>query len=361
MGICDSRDDATKDIDNEYLISRRSEQRAKKLLLLGAGGSGKSTIFKQLKSIHQGMTQQERESYKPIVVNNIVQTMKTLVVKADELVRSDPQRFSGLNMSPESRESAEYVVLLRHDMEEIDGQTASHVEKLWKDPAIKGTFAQRSLFQSQDSAEYFFDQIRRVADRNYIPSEKDVMFARVRTTGIVEQEFTVEGNKFHVYDVGGQRNERRKWIHCFENVTAVLFISSLSAYDQMLYEDECTNRMQESLNLFAEVCNSRWFLDTSIILFLNKSDLFMNKIDKVSLTTCPSFSDYDGPNNYDDGVEFIRKKFFDRNQASNQSSGQSKTLYYHITNATDKNIVKRVFYDVQHILITASLQKGGLL
>lgn len=39
-------------------------------------------------------------------------------------------------------------------------------------------------------------------------------------------------------DVGGQRSERRKWIHCFENVTSIIFLVALSEYDQILFESE---------------------------------------------------------------------------------------------------------------------------
>merc|ERR1712196_712534 len=144
-----------------------------------------------------------------------------------------------------------------------------HIKRLWKDAALKRTFEARSHYQLQDSAGYFFDAVERIAKPDYVPTEQDVLRARVRTTGIVEQTFTVKNNTFQVLDVGGQRNERRKWIHCFEGVTAVLFISSLSAYNLGLYEDECVNRMQESLQLFQEICNMRYFLNTSIILFLN--------------------------------------------------------------------------------------------
>ena len=38
-------------------------------------------------------------------------------------------------------------------------------------------------------------------------------------------------------DVGGQRSERRKWIHCFEDVTAVIFFVAMSEYNQYLLED----------------------------------------------------------------------------------------------------------------------------
>jgi hypothetical protein len=85
---------------------------------------------------------------------------------------------------------------------------------------------------------------------------QDILHARVRTTGIVEQEFEIDRNIFRMFDVGGQvvppalrdlpvaagadaggtwaqRNERKKWIHCFSEVTAVLYVAALSEYDQV--------------------------------------------------------------------------------------------------------------------------------
>jgi hypothetical protein len=93
-------------------------------------------------------------------------------------------------------------------------------------------------------------------------------------------------------DVGGQRSERKKWIHCFQDVTAVVFCVAMSEYDLKLYEDETVNRMDESLKLFDEICNSKWFTDVAIILFLNKSDIFREKIKKIDLSVC--FADYKG-------------------------------------------------------------------
>ncbi len=71
-----------------------------------------------------------------------------------------------------------------------------------------------------------------------------------------------------------------------------MFCVALSEYDLVLREDETQNRMQEALQLFDSICNSRWFTDTSIILFLNKTDLFRAKIQKVPLALC--FPDYTG-------------------------------------------------------------------
>jgi guanine nucleotide-binding protein subunit alpha len=95
-----------------------------------------------------------------------------------------------------------------------------------------------------------------------------------------------------MFDVGGQRSERKKWIHCFENVTTILFLVAISEYDQLLFEDETVNRMQEALTLFDSICNSRWFVKTSIILFLNKIDRFKEKLPVSPMKNY--FPDYEG-------------------------------------------------------------------
>ena len=95
-----------------------------------------------------------------------------------------------------------------------------------------------------------------------------------------------------MFDVGGQRSERKKWIHCFEGVTAIIFCVALSGYDLVLAEDEEMNRMMESMKLFDSICNNKWFVETSIILFLNKKDLFEQKIKYSPLSIC--FPEYKG-------------------------------------------------------------------
>lgn len=94
-----------------------------------------------------------------------------------------------------------------------------------------------------------------------------------------------------------------RWIHCFEGVTAILFCVGLSEYDQKLIEDESTGRSQESLQLFGEICNSRWFDETAIILFLNKDDLFREKLLKTPITV--GYPEYKGDNNYAEASQCI--------------------------------------------------------
>jgi len=183
---------------------------------------------------------------------------------------------------------------------------------------------------------------------------------RVRTTGIVSTEFLVDDVKFQMFDVGGQRNERKKWIHCFENVTAVLFVAAISEYDQALFEDESVNRITEALTLFDEIINSRWFTRTSMILFLNKCDLFKEKIVKKPLGAV--FIDYKGPNTYEDQANYMKELFESKNKSKDAGNPSTmKKIYTHITCAMDTSNVKVVFNAVADIIMRSNLESSGLL
>jgi len=189
-----------------------------------------------------------------------------------------------------------------------------------------------------------------MASPGYLPTDQDILRSRVKTTGITETTFRVGELTYRLFDVGGQRSERKKWIHCFENVTALVFLVALSEYDQMLYEDESVNRMQEALTLFDSICNSRWFVKTSIvrcllppsyvllspshqILFLNKIDLFAEKLSYSRLGDY--FPDFPGGDNYDLACDYLLHRFVSLNQ-----SAASKQIYAHYTCATDTQQIK---------------------
>jgi guanine nucleotide-binding protein subunit alpha len=124
----------------------------------------------------------------------------------------------------------------------------------------------------------YFDDVDRISLPNFVPNDQDVLRTRVKTSGITETKFLIGDLTYRMVDVGGQRSERKKWIHCFEDVTAIIFMVAISEYDQVLFEDETVNRISESLMLFKSVCEMDWFSKTSIILFMNKTDLFEKKL-----------------------------------------------------------------------------------
>lgn len=354
MGICNSSDAPTKEemaekniskeIENKMVDQNLTESQVNKLLLLGAGESGKSTLFKQFTKLYgDGFTADEIQSFVPVVYSNTIQAIKTLSVQSD--------KFGGL--TKQSNQGAKVVIDALQGDELIDSELSEHIANLWADEGIQKTYAHSAEYQITDSAAYFMGRIKEYGKDAYTPSFQDMFRTRVRTTGIVELKFEIEGNFFAVFDVGGQRNERKKWIHCFESVTAVLFVAGISGYDQTLYEDEKTNRMVEALNLFEETCNSRWFPQTAMILFLNKLDIFQEKITRVPLKIC--FEDYDGPNEPEPALTFIIEKFEERNKV------ERKSIYIHVTTATDTDNVHTVFKAVKDIIIRTSLKEAGLV
>ena len=180
----------------------------------------------------------------------------------------------------------------------------------------------------------YFDNIDRIAQPDYMPNDQDVLRSRVKTTGITETTFIIGDLTYRMFDVGGQRSERKKWIHCFENVTTILFLVAISEYDQLLFEDETVNRMQEALTLFDSICNSRWFIKTSIILFLNKIDRFKEKLPVSPMKNY--FPDYEGGDDYALACDYILNRFVSLNQH------ETKQIYTHFTCATDTTQIRFV-------------------
>jgi GTPase SAR1 family protein len=381
MGACGStpKANSTEEAQADKMITeaaradQNQENKVSKLLLLGAGASGKSTLFKQMISIYgKGFPDSERKTYTSIIHNNVLGAMRILLKHCD--------RFGTLPAS-----LAESRRILEADMKEdqpVTEELAAHIKQLWHCEALQATFQHQNEFQLTDSAKYFFDRIDEISKFDYIPTEQDVLRSRAPTTGIskltnigifssaiahltdmfvvfyspfsysVENSFVINGHNFKMFDVGGQRNERKKWIHCFENVTAVLFVAAISEYNQVLYEDETQNRMVESLQLFDEICNSKWFRKTSLILFLNKRDLFAEKIPLFPLANY--FREYSGPNDYDNCLEWIKQQFESKNQE------QDKTIYTHVTCATDRNNIQAIFSAVCDIIVKKTLARAGL-
>lgn len=337
----------SKQLDQQLRKENINEQEKIKLLFLGAGESGKSTMLKQMTKIYgKGFSQEDRLTFITAVHDNAIQGMRTLCLQCKDF---------GFEVGADAKAGLEHFDLrdYKENEQKLDEKTAGYIATLWQDPSIRKTFSNRSRFQLFDGASYFFDNVNRIWQDDYIPTDDDILHTRVRTTGIVETHFLIEGNDFLVVDVGGQRNERKKWLHCFSEVTAVLFLAALSVYDQTLYEDEDTNRMDESLALWEQIVNSRYFENTSMILFFNKDDLFREKLPKVPLST--HFPDYKG-SSYDEAVGFICEKFL-----SKVHQHSPKRIYPHVTNATNTENMQVVFEAVKDTIIRRSLHEGGLI
>merc|ERR1712129_65001 len=201
------------------------------------------------------------------------------------------------------------------------------------------------------------DNMDRIAHTDYVPTKQDIIKVRARSSGIVEKILTIKNRRYHIFDVGGQKSERRKWIKCFGDGGAIGFVISLSCYDELMYEDATQNKMEDAMQLFVETIGRKVFAATPIILLLNKKDLFAKKIKSLPITVDPTFDDFDGTDAHDYGqtTAFIQKKF----EAVNSSS--DRMMYAHLTCALYEENVKSVFKGIDLLTVRNNMKKGGLI
>ncbi|KAH9052733.1 G-protein alpha subunit [Lactarius vividus] len=356
MGHCASsaREDArAHSVSN--LIDRQIEEDSKiykrecKILLLGSGESGKSTIVKQMKIIHSnGYTSEELLAFRLPIWNNLLQSAHA-VVNALAKFHLEP-------VTTTNKMNCERILayqLATDDPHFFSPEIAQAIQDLWADEIISTLMTSYlTKFYLMDSATYFFAEANRIAASDYLPTTEDILRARVKTTGITETRFPMGQLSIHMVDVGGQRSQRNKWIHSFEGITSVVFVTALSEYDQVLLEEKNQNRMTESLVLFDSVINSRWFLRTSIILFLNKIDVFKNKLPKVPLDKY--FPEYTGGEDVNKGAKYILWRFMQANRAR-------LSIYPHITQATDTSNIRLVFATVKETVLHNALKMAKII
>ncbi|KAJ8005977.1 hypothetical protein DPEC_G00123490 [Dallia pectoralis] len=332
-----------QEIERQLKRDKRDSRMEVKLLLLGTGESGKSTFIKQMRVIHgTGYTEEDKRSFTKLVYQNIFTSMRSMI-----------HAMQVLNI-PYSKAQNKDFARLMCDVEvemvtDLETSHANAIKSLWRDSGIQECYQRRREYQLSDSTKYFFNNLDRIADPSYLPTQQDILRVRVPTTGIIEYPFDMDNVIFRMVDVGGQRSERRKWIHCFENVTSIIFLVALSEYDQVLAEcDE--NRMEESKALFKTIITYSWFQNTSVILFLNKTDILVEKISHSHLVNY--FPEYTGPQKDPDAArKFILEMYQDQNP------DKEKVVYYHFTCATDTDNIRFVFAAVRDTIINHHLKE----
>jgi len=347
-------------IDEQTKIYVEVERIKYKLLLLGAGESGKSTLLKQMRMLHgRQFDQSELLAAKPHLTQNVIEAMRTLAIYSDIL----GDQGKDTKVLEENKEIRDRVAR----MSDKQKFTAEHYEdfvKLWADPHIKKTLEYKNQFQLIDTVEYLFENMDKYFRDEYIPTFTDLLHSRQRTTGVNKIKFVLQDRQggieeiYEIFDVGGQKNERRKWMHFFDNTAAIIFVAALSGYNQLLWEDNRNNRMREAIGLFRGIVNLEIFKKSHVILFLNKSDLFEKKVGKYPVKE--HFKDFEGQETKDEIINFFKTKFKEQRREK-RDGGQKTEIHFHVTCATDTSCVKKMFESCRTIIIKKELQIQGFL
>ncbi|XP_065144071.1 guanine nucleotide-binding protein G(olf) subunit alpha [Paramisgurnus dabryanus] len=359
--------EANKKIEKQLQKERQAYKATHRLLLLGAGESGKSTIVKQMRILHvNGFNAEEKKQKILDIRKNVKDAIVTIVSAMSTLT---PPVSIG---NPSNHPRAEYIrsIAPLSDFDYTE-EFFEHAKHLWDDEGVKACFERSNEYQLIDCAQYFLDRIESVRQNDYTPTDQDLLRCRVLTSGIFETRFQVDKVNFHMFDVGGQRDERRKWIQCFNDVTAIIFVAASSSYNMVIREDNSTNRLRESLDLFRSIWTNRFLRTISVILFLNKQDMLAEKIlaGKSKLEDYfPEYARYTLPPEAtpDPGEDpkVSRAKFFIRDEflkISTASGTDKHYCYPHFTCAVDTENIRRVFNDCRDIIQRMHLRQYELL
>jgi len=193
---------------------------------------------------HNGYSKEECLVYKDIIRSNALQSMKSLVTASQKLnvpIDNENNRILAQKINQFDQEA------LLNIQKVYTEELGKELGTLWLDEGIQKTYQRRSEFQLLDSTEYFFSHIDRISNKDFIPNEQDVLRCRVKTTGIVETEFDFNGYKFKLFDVGGQRNERKKMGACINKPSGETLNNN--TIDENIKEDERSQNKEIKLLL----------------------------------------------------------------------------------------------------------------
>mmetsp|Transcript_4866 Transcript_4866/g.5624 ORF Transcript_4866/g.5624 Transcript_4866/m.5624 type:complete len:387 (-) Transcript_4866:151-1311(-) len=382
MGNCVGSQDEeylrNKAIEKEMARAKNVDESKIKILLLGAGESGKSTLFKQMKILFsetKNFSQEERRHFVSVIHGNIISDLKIMINACATHTPIKDEDAAAVVSAMKGKKAQDDALLGPDDLHVL--------EALWNDAGMQQSWEDRGDIQVQDALAYYMADISRVCgvDGEFVPTNNDILHSRVRTSGVVEEQFSMGEAKFAMYDVGGQRNERRKWIHSFQNVTTVMFVAAISEYNQVLYEDNRVNRQDEAVQLFRQQLESEWFIKVPFILFLNKVDLFREKLPHIPFKLDSEKEkrnlDYDGPEcdpntdysiNGDDEnfelvfkatTEYLKNLYESQADLPHIAEAREGAVYTHFTNSTDSSNVERIMTACKDIILKDNLRAGG--
>jgi guanine nucleotide-binding protein G(i) subunit alpha len=313
-----------------------------KILLLGSHNQGKTTLFRQLNFLYSLPASQEEMKLK--LAQFLVHSMKSVL-------KHIPKELISEN-SPETKsntlESVEFISKADPGPSCSLEDVYTHIQILWADEVVKKAFAtmKEKKEEYSENMDYFFDEV--VTE----PSHDDYLKACAATTGVAQTKFEFDSMRFLISDVGGLRSERKKWIHMFDDVSAVVFVIALNSYPRSGKEG-VESSIQDSLDIFKEYAYFKGGI--AKMLLFTKKDLFENELDANPFTQ--TFSDFTsvgttGAVNPDDAMRFLADKFVALGDAD-------ESYYFNYVNTFEKDDIKRFMQDARNVILKKKLKAAG--
>ncbi|KAH7882371.1 guanine nucleotide binding protein, alpha subunit [Phlebopus sp. FC_14] len=262
--------------------------------------------------------------------------------------------------------------------------------RLWADPTIRKLMEMEKM-RPEEMAGFFLDALERVTSPRYVPTDDDILRARLKTVGVSEHSFTMKAgplgsamsHHWRVYDVGGQRSLVAAWVPYFDDMNAIIFLAPVSCFDQVLQEDPSVNRLADSFLLWKNIVSHPLLKKTDLVIFLNKCDILRAKLesgirlgdyitsygnrpnDFESASVCEFFVSLHGPSpatrvagptHLYDELD-LKKKF----AALMKEHAGDRPFYCHFTSVTDMKSTSLILENVQDVIVRDNLKRSKLV
>ncbi|CAL1708707.1 unnamed protein product [Somion occarium] len=239
-------------------------------------------------------------------------------------------------------------------------ECAMEMMALWEDRTVKEILKKRKI-RLEESPGFYLNDLERITSPHYLPSEDDVLKARLKTVGVSEYRFQMEsgtesGTEWRIIDVGGSRSQRQTWIPFFDD--AIIFLAPISGFDQTLVEDRSVNRLEDSVLLWKAICSNKLLAKVDLVLFLNKCDILASKL-KSGIRLAKYVRSFgERPNDAETAEKYFRSKF---NAIHREHSPIPRKFYGFCTSVTDTTTTMGILASVRDMVVREHLRASRLL
>uniref|UniRef100_A0A6B2LAX3 PH domain-containing protein n=1 Tax=Arcella intermedia TaxID=1963864 RepID=A0A6B2LAX3_9EUKA len=292
--------------------------------------------MKAIKILYMGgFTTEEEMLWKDAIKNHIINGFRELLIYA-ESKKVDLGKLGG-------------QVDLFKNKGSISNEDEEFLVAVWPllQPVLK-----TSVLVTYENLDYFVERLHEILQTDYIPSGNDILRARQRTAGFSRVQIEVNERDFLFIDCGGQVAEREKWHIIAAESVSCLYLTALSNYDTPLHNDQSKTLLDESIEVWADVVNSNDFRHCGLILLLNKSDVFTEKLKTGSFRE--KFPKFKGDETLERCAKYITKLF-------ESKLPKNRQIYPHIICAVDTEMMRKIFVDISAHICQSVLVKNGMM
>lgn len=350
------------------------------LVFLGPEQSGKSTLYNQMKlRFGKPLSGLDLDRLIPVLTKTMIRMSKYLIGQANALERKmdcveedqhnnemlellihscnvtlDPSTQDVIldylksmrNFQIEERDQAR--ALYRHaaiyeSRGELQTTVARVIENVWNDPAIQHTYEVCSKVASLESAPYLLSR----ASNDLMPNQTDYLRTYNPTYNTKSEELQISNQLFRVFDTNGRSSLTQT---CPTSLHAILYVISLSEYDQHICHSTQPNRLARAIQGFEDVCKQQ---PAPVFLFLNKLDVFREKIEDRRIPLSIPFPEYQGPRgDWRDALEFVTNKCKD--------AAHRPIFVYPLTAIMEDESLSEMFDEIAQMICSSSPQSRKL-